>query len=193
MATDRGLLIVLSGPSGCGKGTLVSRILERNPDTVLSVSVTTRAPRPGEIDGVHYYFKTVEQVEQMISDDALLEYAKYSGNYYGTPREAVEQHLSAGHNVILEIEVQGAMQVMERAEDYVSVFLTVPSMEELERRLRGRGTEEESFIQARMQAADFEMQHIDRYQYVVLNDVVDDAVARLEAIIHQEKTRRTPQ
>ncbi len=193
MATEKGLLIILSGPSGCGKGTMVSRILDKDPNTVLSVSVTTRSPRPGEIDGVHYFFKTVEEVEQMIRDDALLEYAQYSGNYYGTPRAAVEQQLKEGRNVILEIEVQGAMQVMARCEDYVSVFLTTPSMEELERRLRGRGTEEEAFIQARLEAAQREMQYVDRYQYVVLNDTVENAVSHLESIVETEKSRRHPQ
>lgn len=192
MATDaeKGLLIVFSGPSGCGKGTLVSEILKRRDDTVLSVSVTTRAPREGEIDGVHYYFITNEQFERMIAEDALLEYARYSGNYYGTPRAAVENQLRAGRNVILEIEVQGAMQVMSNCDEYVSVFLTVPSMEELERRLRGRGTEEESRIQARLNAAAFELSHIDRYQYTILNDEVDAAAEQFNTIIETEKARK---
>lgn len=192
MATDaeKGLLIVFSGPSGCGKGTLVSEILKRRDDTVLSVSVTTRAPREGEIDGVHYYFITNEQFERMIAEDALLEYARYSGNYYGTPRAAVENQLRAGRNVILEIEVQGAMQVMSNCDEYVSVFLTVPSMEELERRLRGRGTEEESRIQARLNAAAFELSHIDRYQYTILNNEVDAAAEQFNTIIETEKARK---
>ncbi len=192
MAIDSapGLLIVFSGPSGCGKGTLVAKLLQQRTDTVLSVSVTTRAPRPGEIDGVHYFFKTREEVEQMIREDALLEYAQYSGNYYGTPRAAVEEHLRAGRNVILEIDVQGAVQVMERCNDYISIFLTVPSMEELERRLRGRGTEKEEWIQTRMQAAKSELEYIDRYQYTVLNDEVDAAFDRLNTIIETEKANR---
>ena len=193
MAIDPGLLIVFSGPSGCGKGTLVAKLLAQRTDTVLSISVTTRAPRPGEIDGVHYFFKSREEVEQMIREDALLEYAQYSGNYYGTPRVAVEEHLRAGRNVILEIDVQGAVQVMERCDDYVSIFLTVPSMEELERRLRGRGTEKEDRIQARMQAAKSELEYIDRYQYTVLNDEVDAAFERLNSIIETEKSRKHPQ
>lgn len=188
-----GLLIVFSGPSGCGKGTLVAKLLQQRTDTVLSVSVTTRAPRPGEIDGVHYFFKTREEVERMIRDNELLEYAQYSGNYYGTPRTAVEEHLQAGRNVILEIDVQGAVQVMERCDDYVSIFLTVPSMEELERRLRGRGTEKEEWIQTRMQAAKSELEYIDRYQYTVLNDEVDAAFERLNTIIETEKARKCPQ
>lgn len=191
--TAKGLLIVFSGPSGCGKGTLVAKLLAQRDDTVLSVSVTTRAPRPGEIDGVHYFFKTREEVERMIRDNELLEYAQYSGNYYGTPRAAVEEHLQAGRNVILEIDVQGAVQVMERCDEYLSIFLTVPSMEELERRLRGRGTEEETWIQKRMEAAKRELEYIDRYQYTVLNDEVDAAFERLNSIIEVEKTRKCPQ
>lgn len=195
MAIDSapGLLIVFSGPSGCGKGTLVAKLLEQRTDTVLSVSVTTRAPRPGEIDGFHYFFKTREEVERMIKNDELLEYAQYSGNYYGTPRAAVEEHLKAGRNVILEIDVQGALQVMERCEDYVSIFLTVPSLDELERRLRGRGTEEETWIQARMAAAKSELKYIDRYQYTVLNDEVDAAFDRLNTIIETEKYKKISQ
>ncbi len=195
MAIDaaKGLLIVFSGPSGCGKGTLVAKLLQQRADTVLSVSVTTRAPRPGEVDGVHYFFRTREEVERMIREDELLEYAQYSGNYYGTPRSAVEKHLQAGRNVILEIDVQGAVQVMERCDEYVSIFLTVPSMEELERRLRGRGTEEETWIQKRMEAAKQELTYIDRYQYTVLNDEVDLAFEQLNSIIETEKTRKNPQ
>ena len=195
MAIDSapGLLIVFSGPSGCGKGTLVAKLLEQRTDTVLSVSVTTRAPRPGEIDGFHYFFKTREEVERMIQNDELLEYAQYSENYYGTPRAAVEEHLKAGRNVILEIDVQGALQVMERCEDYVSIFLTVPSLDELERRLRGRGTEEETWIQARMAAAKSELKYIDRYQYTVLNDEVDAAFDRLNTIIETEKYKKISQ
>ncbi len=191
MATKsgKGLLIIFSGPSGCGKGTLVSKILSQRDDTVLSVSVTTRAPRPGEIDGVHYYYKSREEVEQMIRDNALLEYAQYSGNYYGTPRAAVEEHLNAGRNVILEIEVQGAMQVMDRCDEYISVFLTIPSMEELEKRLRGRGTEEETWVQARLEAARRELEYVDRYQYIVLNDTVESAVEQLNTIIENEKQK----
>ena len=185
----RGLLLVFSGPSGCGKGTVVSRILAQREDTVLSVSVTTRAPRPGETDGVEYYFRTREQVEEMIRNNELLEYAEYSGNYYGTPRAAVEKLLAAGKNVILEIEVQGALKVMAREPDHVSVFLAIPSMDELERRLRNRGTETEERIRRRLAAAQYELQHADRYQYLVLNDEVSSAVQRLNSIIEAESLR----
>lgn len=193
MATEtaRGLLIVFSGPSGCGKGTVVAEILKQRSDTVLSVSVTTRSPRPGEIDGVHYSFISKSQFEQMIGDNALLEYAQYSGNYYGTPRAAVEQQLGAGKNVILEIDVQGALKVMAGCDDYLSVFLAVPSMDELEHRLRGRATEDEAHLQARLQAASFEMAHSDRYQHVIVNDTVADTVRQLNTIIETEKMRRS--
>ncbi len=186
---ERGLLIVLSGPSGCGKGTVMERLLAAREDTMVSVSVTTRAPRPGDIDGVHYFFRTHEQVEQMIREDALLEYAQYNGNYYGTPRAAVEEQLAAGRNVILEIEVQGAEKVMSRCDDYVSVFLAPPSTAELERRLRGRGTETEESVQGRLAAACEELKHIGSYQYIVVNDEVDAAVARINTIIDAEKMR----
>lgn len=185
----RGLLIVLSGPSGCGKGTVVSRILAQREDTVLSVSVTTRAPRPGETDGVEYFFRTREQVEEMIRNDELLEYAQYSGNYYGTPRAAVEALLEQGKNVILEIEVQGAGQVMHREPDHVSIFLATPSMTELERRLRSRGTETEERITSRLSAAQYELQHACDYQYLVLNDEIPLAVQRLNSIIEAESLR----
>lgn len=185
----RGLLIVFSGPSGCGKGTVVEQLLSERDDTVLSVSVTTRSPRPGDVDGVQYFFRTREQVEQMIESDALLEYAQYNGNYYGTPREAVEQQLAAGRNVLLEIEVQGAEAVMSRCKEFVSIFLVVPSLEELERRLRGRGTETEESVQGRLCAAREEIKHIGSYQYVVLNDKVELAVKRLNTIIDAEKMR----
>lgn len=186
---ERGLLVVLSGPSGCGKGTVLAELFRRHSDTVLSVSVTTRSPRPGEEDGVQYFFRTREEFERMIRDDELLEYAEYNGNYYGTPRFAVEENRNAGRNVILEIEVQGAMQVMERESDHVSVFLGVPSMEELERRLRGRGTESEEVIRRRLDTARREVGFANRYRYFVLNDTVEQAVARLEHILEAEKLR----
>ena len=186
----RGFLIVLSGPSGCGKGTVLAQVLEKRDDTVLSVSVTTRKPRPGDQDGVQYYFRTVDQVEAMIAQDELLEYAQYSGNYYGTPKAAVEAQLAAGRNVILEIEVQGAEKVMAAwQEDYVSLFLAAPSLAELEARLRGRETEKEEDIQKRLAAAREELQHIGHYQYLVVNDEVALAVERINAIIEAEKLR----
>ncbi len=186
----RGFLIVLSGPSGCGKGTVLAKLLAERDDTVLSVSVTTRKPRPGDEDGVQYYFRTADQVETMIAQGELLEYAQYNGNYYGTPKAAVEAQLAAGRNVILEIEVQGAEKVMAAwQEDYVSLFLAAPSLAELEARLRGRDTEKEEEIQKRLAAAREELQHIGHYQYLVVNDEVALAVERINAIIEAEKLR----
>ena len=192
MATEsgRGFLIVFSGPSGCGKGTVMKELLAKRTDVVMSVSVTTRAPREGDIDGVHYFFRTREQVEQMIADGALLEYAEYNGNYYGTPKAAVEEELAKGRHVILEIEVQGAEKVMSSwKEEDVSLFLAAPSLAELEHRLRGRGTETEADILRRMTAAEEELNHIGSYQYLVINDDVTLAVDRINAIIEAETLR----
>ena len=188
--TTRGFLIVFSGPSGCGKGTVLKQVLDSRDDTVVSVSVTTRSPRPGDIDGVHYFFRSREQVETMIQNGELLEYAQYNGNYYGTPKAAVEAHLAAGRNVVLEIEVQGAEKVMRNwSEAYVSLFLTPPSLTDLENRLRGRGTETEEDIQKRLSAAREELAHIGSYQYLVVNDEVACAAERFNAIIEAEKMR----
>ena len=189
MNKSRGMLIILSGPSGSGKGTIIKSLLQKRQDTVLSISVTTREPRPGEVDGVHYFFRTREEFEQLIRDKKLLEYAEYNGNYYGTPEEAIDGWVSEGKNVILEIEVQGAEKVMDYRSDLVSVFITIPSMEELERRLRDRGTETEDKIRGRMQVARRELTRAFRYDYVVLNDEVDLAVERINTIISAEQMR----
>lgn len=185
----RGLLITLSGPSGSGKGTIVRRLLEQRPDTVLSVSATTRAPRPGEVDGVHYHFLDRAVFLRMIEEDAFLEYAEYNGNFYGTPKAPVEELLAQGKNVLLEIEVQGAEKVMDSGVDLVSVFITIPSMEELERRLRGRQTETEDMILSRLAIAERELHRAFRYNYVVLNDEVEAAVARIVTIMEAEQMR----
>lgn len=184
-----GMLIVLSGPSGSGKGTIIKSLLEQRKDTVLSISMTTRDPRFGEQEGVHYFFRTREEFEQTIANDGFLEYAEYNGNYYGTPIAPIQRWLYEGKNVILEIEVQGAEKVMDKREDLVSIFLAVPSMEELEHRLRGRGTETEEVIGRRLAAAQRELTRAFRYQYVVLNDEVERAVARISAIIDAENLR----
>ena len=186
---ERGMLIVLSGPSGSGKGTIIKSLLKQRDDTVLSVSVTTRQPRPGEVDGVHYFFRTREEFERMIEDNALLEWAEYNGNYYGTPEDAIKGWLNEGKNVLLEIEVQGAEQVLNHRSDCVSIFITIPSMEELERRLRDRGTENEQTIRGRMEVARRELTRAFRYDYVVLNDEVEQAVGRINTIIDAEKMR----
>ncbi len=184
-----GMLIVLSGPSGSGKGTIIKSLLEQRKDTVLSISMTTRDPRFGEQEGVHYFFRTREEFEQTIANDGFLEYAEYNGNYYGTPVAPIQRWLYEGKNVILEIEVQGAEKVMDKREDLVSIFLAVPSMEELEHRLRGRGTETNEVIERRLAAAKQELTRVPRYQYVVLNDEVDQAVARINTIIDAENLR----
>ena len=185
----RGMLIVLSGPSGSGKWTIIKSLLSGRKDTVLSISVTTRQPRPGEMDGVHYFFRTRDEFEEMIAADSLLEYAEYNGHYYGTPEESIKKWLAEGKNVLLEIEVQGAEQVMDHRSDLVSIFITIPSMEELERRLRDRGTENEQTIRGRMEVARRELTRAFRYDYVVLNDEVEQAVGRINTIIDAEKMR----
>ncbi len=184
-----GLLIVLSGPSGSGKGTVIKSLLEQRKDTVLSISMTTRAPREGEQDGVQYYFRTRAEFEEAIANDGLLEYAEYNGNYYGTPIAPIRRWMSEGKNVILEIEVQGAEKVMDNHDDLVSVFLSVPSLEELGRRLRGRGTETEEVVLQRLANAERELTRVFRYQYVVPNDEVALATKRLNAIIDAESYR----
>ena len=185
----KGLLIIFSGPSGSGKGTIMKSLLASRDDTVLSVSMTTRAPRPGEIDGYHYHFVTHEVFQKTIEEDGFLEYAEYNGNFYGTPEAPIRRLLSEGKNVMLEIEVQGAEKVMDHRSDVVSIFITIPSYAELERRLRGRGTETEEVIQGRMKTSQYELSRAFRYQYVVLNDEVDKAVDRISTIIDAEHMR----
>ena len=184
-----GMLIVLSGPSGSGKGTIIKSLLQKRPDTVLSVSVTTREPRPGEVEGVHYFFRTRAEFERMIEEKKLLEYAEYNGNYYGTPEDSIKKWLDEGKNVILEIEVQGAEKVMDHRADLVSIFITIPSMQELERRLRDRGTETEDKIRGRLEVAKRGLARAFRYDYVVLNDEVDMAVDRILTIMDAEDLR----
>ena len=164
-------------------------LLASRDDTVLSVSMTTRAPRPGEIDGYHYHFVTREEFMKTIEEDGFLEYAEYNGNFYGTPEAPIRRLLDEGKNVMLEIEVQGAEKVMDHRSDVVSIFITTPSYAELERRLRGRGTESEEVIQGRMRTSQYELSRSFRYQYVVLNDEVESAVERISTIIDAEHMR----
>lgn len=185
----KGLLVIFSGPSGSGKGTIMKSLLASRDDTVLSVSMTTRAPRPGEIDGYHYHFVTREEFQKTIEADGFLEYAEYNGNFYGTPEAPIRRLLNEGKNVMLEIEVQGAEKVMDHRSDVVSIFITTPSFEELERRLRGRGTEPEEVIQGRMKTSQYELSRAFRYQYIVLNDEVEKAVDRINTIIDAEHMR----
>ncbi|MCI9627926.1 MAG: guanylate kinase [Eggerthellaceae bacterium] len=181
--TKRGGLYVISGPSGVGKGTLVSKLLDMRDDVVLSISATTRSPRPGEVDGKNYFFLTKEKFKDLIDADGFIEWAEYASNFYGTPLDFVEEQLAAGKNVILEIEVQGAFQVKEKLPDATLIFIEPPSMDELERRIIGRGTESEDVIESRMHTARVEMERKMEYDIAVMNDDVDSAVARLSECI----------
>jgi len=187
---NKGLLIVLSGPSGVGKGTVCSVLRTKMPDLVYSVSATTRAPRQGEIDGVNYFFKSKEQFQEMIARDALLEYAEYVGNFYGTPRDFVERTLESGKDVILEIEVQGALKVKEKFPEGVFVFLMPPSLDELKQRIVGRGTESQDTINNRMTVAVEEINLLRHYDYAVVNDEIDSACHRIQSIVVAEHCRR---
>jgi len=187
---NRGLLIVLSGPSGVGKGTVCSQLRQKRNDLIYSVSATTRVPREGEIDGVNYFFKTREQFQDMIAQDALLEYAEYVGNYYGTPRDFVDRMLAEGKDVILEIEVQGALKVKQKFPEGIFIFLLPPSMDVLEQRITGRGTENADVISHRMTAAVEEMNLIRYYDYAVVNDEIEEASRRIQSIITAEHCRK---
>jgi guanylate kinase len=190
MSMSKGLLIVLSGPSGVGKGTLCKALRNQTTSIQYSVSATTRAPREGEIDGVHYFFKTREQFESMIANNALLEWAEYVGNYYGTPAQYVRDNLENGKDVILEIEVQGAQKVRELFPEGIFIFLLPPSLEVLRSRIVGRGTESEETINQRMQAASDELALLSNYDYAVVNDDLESARAKVEAILSAEHCRR---
>ena len=188
--TKRGLLIVLSGPSGVGKGTVRAAIFAKGEQKfVYSISATTRSPRTGETDGVDYFFKTREEFEQMIQNKQLLEYAEYVGNYYGTPLEYVENTLAQGKDVFLEIDVQGAIQVRELMPDGVFIFLTPPDLNELESRIVNRGTDSDEVIAKRMKTAREELELMKYYDYSVVNDTVNNAVQKIEAIIQTEHLR----
>ena len=189
MRKNKGKLIVLSGPSGAGKSTVIAELLARRDDISFSVSATTRQPRPGEEEGVNYYFKSLEEFEDMIRTGEFLEHARYAGNFYGTPRRPIEELLAAGRNVILEIEVQGAFQVRNAMPEAPLVFLCPPSMDELERRLRGRGTDSEEKILIRLETAKGELKLAREYDYIVINDIAADAAAELDAIITAEQCR----
>ncbi|QFQ91208.1 guanylate kinase [Lacticaseibacillus manihotivorans] len=187
---ERGMLIVLSGPSGVGKGTVRQAMLAGDyRDFQYSISMTTRNMRPGEVDGVDYYFRTKEQFEHEIATGGMLEYAQYVGNYYGTPLKYVNQTLDSGRDVLLEIEVKGAMQVREKCPDGVFIFLTPPDLSELKHRLTGRGTDSAEVIEKRITQAADEIAMMANYDYAVVNDKVDLAVKRIERIIESEHLR----
>lgn len=186
----RGTLFVVTGPSGAGKGTVLKKVMAATDHLYFSISATTRAPRPGEIHGVHYHFITRESFAQLIREERLLEHAEYVGNFYGTPLDPVLEHLAQGDDVILEIEIQGAKQVKARYPEAALVFIAPPSFDELERRLRGRGTETEETILRRMDTARRECAHMDAFQYIVLNDTPENGAYELISIITAHRCRR---
>ena len=183
----KGTLYVFTGPSGAGKGTLLSRLQEQDDRLFYSISATTRAPRPGETDGVQYYFLSKAEFEEKIAQNAFLEHARYVDNYYGTLEAPVNEKLEQGFDVVLEIEVQGAMQVHEKRPDAVMVFIAPPSFEELANRLRGRGTEDEAKVQKRLETAKGELAQQDKFDYVVVNDTVERAVEELHGILAKRR------
>ncbi|HIZ23710.1 MAG TPA: guanylate kinase [Candidatus Blautia faecigallinarum] len=186
---NKGVLVVISGFSGAGKGTVIRELLKKYQNYALSVSVTTRDPRPGEIDGKHYFFRTKEEFQELIQKDELVEYAEYVENYYGTPRAYVEEQLEKGKDVILEIEIQGAMKVKEKNPEALFIFVTPPSMEELKRRLIGRGTESMEVINSRLLKAREEAQWMEHYDYLAINDTVEECVECMHQIIQSEHSR----
>lgn len=187
---EKGILIVVSGFSGAGKGTIMKELLKKYEETyALSVSATTRAPRPGEQEGREYFFRSVEEFEKMIAKEELIEYAKYVDNYYGTPRTYVEEQLEAGKDVILEIEIQGALQVRELYPDALLLFVMPPSADELKERLVGRGTESPEVIAQRLAISAKESQFMPQYDYLVVNDVLEESVRQVHEIIQSEHYR----
>jgi len=185
---NKGLLIVVSAPSGCGKGTVIKKILE-DKNYYYSVSATTRKPREGEIDGIHYNFYSEEDFQKLISSGVMLEYAEYCKNYYGTRGDIVEDMRNNGRDVILEIDVQGALNVMKKCPDAISIFILPPSVRELERRLHKRGTESEEIIAERIAQAEREIKCASEYKYIIVNDALEDAVADFRAVIKAEKLK----
>lgn len=187
---EKGILFILSGPSGVGKGTVRERLFEQDRSLKYSISATTRDPRPGEVDGEDYFFKSREEFELMIAENKLFEHAKYVNNYYGTPKDYVEEQIAMGNDVFLEIEVQGAMQVKEDYAEGVFIFLAPPSINELKNRILGRGTESVETVDNRLQAAKEEIRMMRAYDYVVVNDDIDIAVENIQAIVTSENCKR---
>lgn len=185
----KGILIVISGPSGAGKGTICKALLDKHDDLYLSVSATTREPRTGEIHGVNYYFLTKEEFERKVAEDDFLEWAQVYGNYYGTPKSNVEEMLNAGKNVILEIDIQGALRIKENSEEGVFIFILPPTMEELKKRIINRGSETQESLMRRFSSAYEEINYISKYNYGVINDTIENAVQKVENIICAEACR----
>lgn len=182
----RGKTFIISGPSGVGKSTVLKELFKDRDDLYFSVSATTRAPRPGEVDGVHYHFTDVDHFQRLISEDAFLEYAEYVGNFYGTPKKFVDEAMEQGKDVILDIEVQGALQVTSKRPEVVRIFIAPPSWKALEERLTGRGTDSAEKVQKRLVRAKVELQTANTYDYFVINDTVERAVRELNAIMLAE-------
>lgn len=187
--SKKGILIVVSGFSGSGKGTLMKKLMDNYDKYALSISATTRAPRPGEEEGREYFFKTTEEFEKMIAQDELIEYAKYVNNYYGTPRAYVEEQLEAGKDVILEIEIQGALKVKEKFPETLLLFVTPPTAKELKRRLVERGTETVDVIEGRMNRAKEEAEGMEKYDYLIINDDLEECAKEMHSIIQGEHRR----
>ena len=185
----KGVLIIISGPSGAGKGTICKSLLQKNEDLYLSISATTRDPRQGEAEGINYYFLTKEQFKVKINEGDFLEWAEVYGNYYGTPKSKVYEMLESGKNVILEIDIQGALKVKENCEDGVFIFILPPSMEELKNRITNRGSETPESLLERFNSAYKEINYISKYNYGVVNDTVEEAVKKVENIILAEQCR----
>lgn len=188
---EPGLLFIISGPAGVGKGTVGAALRKKNRNVVYSVSATSRLPRPGEVEGVNYFFKTREEFQQMIENGEFLEWAEYVHNYYGTPKKFVFEQLEKGNDVFLEIEVQGAMKVKKNYPDGIFIFLLPPDMEELHQRIKNRGTEDDEIIARRLAVAKEEIRMMRNYDYVVVNDQVDRAVEKIEAIITAEHCKQS--
>lgn len=186
--TKKGLLVVISGPSGAGKGTICKALLDKN-DFWISVSATTRDPRKGEVNGVNYYFLTKEDFKDRIENDDFLEYAEVYGNYYGTPRSEVLKAINKGEDVILEIDIQGALRVKETYPEGVFIFILPPSMEELKNRIINRGSETPESLVTRFKSAYKEINYVSKYNYAVINDTVDEAVKKIESILIAERCR----
>ena len=187
----RGMLLIISGPSGTGKGTLVKKLMESDPSIGFSCSVTTRAPRSGEIEGIHYHFIDDAEYDRMLAEDAFLEHATVHGHRYGTQKKQVEQMLACGKNVLLDIDPQGALSIMDHVADYVSVFILPPSFNALRVRLHTRNTDDPVEIERRLRNARREVLNINRYQYALINDDLELAFSQLQAIVNAEKQRTT--